>query len=57
MALGAVVVARPRRQQVGSAGAPAAPPVSRAALVAVGVFAGFSSGFLGIGGGLAITVG
>jgi uncharacterized membrane protein YfcA len=57
MALGAIVVARPRRQQVESADAPAAPPVSRAALVAVGVFAGFSSGFLGIGGGLAITVG
>jgi uncharacterized membrane protein YfcA len=57
MALGAVVVARSRRQQVESADAPAAPPVSRAALVAVGVFAGFSSGFLRIGGGLAITVG
>jgi uncharacterized membrane protein YfcA len=57
MALGASVVARPRRQQVESADALAAPPVSRAALVAVGVFAGFSSGFLGIGGGLAITVG
>ena len=57
MALGAVVVARSRRQQVESADAPAAPPVSRAALIAVGVFARFSSGFLGIGGGLAITVG
>jgi uncharacterized membrane protein YfcA len=57
MALGASVVARPRRQQVESADALAAPPVSRAALVAVGVFAGFSSGFLGIGGGLVITVG
>jgi uncharacterized membrane protein YfcA len=57
VALGAVVVARPRRQQVESADASAAPPVSRAALIAVGVFAGFSSGFLGIGGGLAITVG
>jgi uncharacterized membrane protein YfcA len=57
MALGAIVVAQPRRQQVESADAPAAPPVSRAALVAVGVFAGFWSGFLGIGGGLAITVG
>jgi uncharacterized protein len=31
--------------------------VSYPALVAVGAFAGFSSGFLGIGGGLAITVG
>ena len=30
---------------------------SRSALLAVGAFAGFSSGFLGIGGGLAITVG
>ncbi len=56
-ALGALVIARPPRRQAESADAPAAPPVSQAALVAVGAFAGFSSGFLGIGGGLAITVG
>jgi hypothetical protein len=56
-ALGALVVVRPPRHQVESADAPAAQPVSRLALVATGAFAGFSSGFLGIGGGLAITVG
>ena len=56
-ALGALVVVRPPRHQLESADAPVAPPVSHAALVAVGAFAGFSSGFLGIGGGLAITVG
>jgi uncharacterized membrane protein YfcA len=55
-ARGAVVL-RPPRHQAESADAPAAPLVSQAALVAVGAFAGFSSGFLGIGGGLAITVG
>jgi uncharacterized protein len=56
-ALGAVVVLRPPRHQAESTDAPAVPPVSPAALLAVGAFAGFSSGFLGIGGGLAITVG
>jgi uncharacterized membrane protein YfcA len=56
-ALGALVVVRPPHHQLESAGAPAVPTVSQAALVAVGSFAGFSSGFLGIGGGLAITVG
>jgi uncharacterized protein len=56
-ALGALVVARPPRRGVDNGDAPAAPPVWHAALVAVGAFAGFSSGFLGIGGGLAITVG
>ena len=55
--LGALVVARPPRRPAESGEAPAAPPVSKAALAAVGAFAGFSSGFLGIGGGLAITVG
>jgi uncharacterized protein len=55
--LGAIVVARPPRHQLESADAPEVPPVSPAALLAVGAFAGFSSGFLGIGGGLAITVG
>ena len=56
-ALGALVVARPALPSIDSADAPAVPPVSYPALVAVGAFAGFSSGFLGIGGGLAITVG
>jgi uncharacterized protein len=56
-ALGALVVVRPPRHQVEGSDVPAAPPVSRLALVATGAFAGFSSGFLGIGGGLAITVG
>jgi uncharacterized membrane protein YfcA len=56
-ALGALVVARPPRHKVVNGDAPLAPPVSNAALLAVGAFAGFSSGFLGIGGGLAITVG
>jgi uncharacterized protein len=56
-ALGALAVVRPPRHQLESAEAPAPPPVSRLALVATGAVAGFSSGFLGIGGGLAITVG
>src|SRR5277367_1659148 len=56
-ALGALVVARPPRRQSDDGEAPPAPPVPRLALAAVGAFAGFSSGFLGIGGGLAITVG
>jgi uncharacterized protein len=56
-ALGALVVARPALPRIDGADAPALPPVSYPALVAVGAFAGFSSGFLGIGGGLAITVG
>jgi uncharacterized membrane protein YfcA len=51
------VVVRPPRHQLESAEAPAAPSVPLAAVVAVGALAGFSSGFLGIGGGLAITVG
>jgi uncharacterized membrane protein YfcA len=56
-ALGVLVLVRPPSHQLESVEAPAPPPVSRLALVATGVFAGFSSGFLGIGGGLAITVG
>ena len=56
-ALGALVVLRPPRHQAESAAGPAPPPVSRLALIATGALAGFSSGFLGIGGGLAITVG
>jgi uncharacterized protein len=57
IALGALVVARPPGQAADGDDAPAAPPISYFALVAVGAFAGFSSGFLGIGGGLAITAG
>jgi uncharacterized protein len=57
IALGAMVVLRPPPHRLESGNAPATPPVSLPALVAVGAFAGFSSGFLGIGGGLAITVG
>lgn len=56
-ALGALVVARPPDGRTDDGDVPAAPPVSHYALVAVGAFAGFSSGFLGIGGGLAITAG
>jgi uncharacterized protein len=57
IALGALVIARPPRRDGDGGDAPAAPLVSRSALLAVGAFAGFSSGFLGIGGGLAITAG
>ena len=56
-ALGALVVLRPPGRAPESGDAFPTPAVSKAALVAVGAFAGFSSGFLGIGGGLAITVG
>jgi len=57
VALGALVIARPPGGGIEGGDVPAAPRVSHIALVAVGAFAGFSSGFLGIGGGLAITVG
>jgi uncharacterized protein len=57
VALGALVIARPPGRGIEGGDVPAAPRVSHIALVAVGAFAGFSSGFLGIGGGLAITVG
>lgn len=56
-ASGVLLIARRDRQPSG-AGAPV--PVDRihwASLLTVGTVAGFSSGFLGIGGGLAITVG
>jgi uncharacterized protein len=56
-ALGALVVARPPHLGLDGSGVPPAPPVSHSALLAVGAVAGFSSGFLGIGGGLAITAG
>jgi uncharacterized protein len=57
VALGALVITRAPVHRVDNGDAPAAAPVSKSALVAVGAFAGFSSGFLGIGGGLALTVG
>jgi uncharacterized membrane protein YfcA len=56
VALGVLVVVRPPRRESEEEG-PEAPPVPRWALATVGAFAGFSSGFLGIGGWLAITVG
>jgi len=55
-ALGALVVARPPGSESDQGESPA-PAVPHWALAAVGAFAGFSSGFLGIGGGLAITTG
>ena len=57
IALRALVLAPPPIQAADGDDAPAVPPISYFALVAVGAFAGFSSGFLGIGGGLAITAG
>ncbi len=57
VALGALVVARPPHRNDASLASSVEPAVSSAALAVVGVFAGFSSGFLGIGGGLAMTVG
>jgi uncharacterized protein len=52
----AIVVLRPPRPKVeGSADIPADVPVHWAPLAAIGAVAGWSSGFLGIGGGLAIT--
>ena len=56
--LGALVIAQPPHAVARDDKAPAAAPsLSDAPLAAVGALAGFSSGFLGIGGGLAITVG
>jgi uncharacterized protein len=55
--LGALVIARSPRHGVDGGEASPVPSVSYPALAAVGALAGFSSGFLGIGGGLAITVG
>jgi uncharacterized protein len=57
VALGVLVVVRPPSRESDQGESPAAPTVSNWALAAVGAFAGFSSGFLGIGGGLAITAG
>jgi uncharacterized membrane protein YfcA len=51
-----VVVLRPSRSNIeGTADLSAALPLPWAALAAIGAIAGWSSGFLGIGGGLAIT--
>ena len=57
VALGVLVIARPSRPSDGRLALRAGHAVSPVALSAVGAFAGFSSGFLGIGGGLAMTVG
>jgi len=56
MILEAIVVLRPPRPKAGpAADASGDPPLSWVALAAIGAIAGWSSGFLGIGGGLAIT--
>ena len=56
-ALDAMLVLRRERQPAESAAANHSGPIHWSALLLVGLLAGFSSGFLGIGGGLAITVG
>jgi len=59
-ALNALLILRsPRGDAAADQGQPSAPSaaLSGAALLLVGFVAGFSSGFMGIGGGLAITVG
>lgn len=56
-ALDAMLILRRQRQQPAEAPPNFTGHLHWAALLAVGVIAGFSSGFLGIGGGLAITVG
>jgi uncharacterized membrane protein YfcA len=53
--LGALLIFRPPREQAEETYENFAGQIHWAALIAVGVIAGFSSGFLGIGGGLAIT--
>jgi uncharacterized protein len=55
--LGALLILRQPNRTSGNASALPLPPVPWVALVVVGACAGFSSGFLGIGGGLAITAG
>jgi uncharacterized protein len=57
LALNALLILRRERSATDGADAAAQPALPWTALLAVGVVAGFSSGFLGIGGGLAITVG
>ena len=56
-ALIALLVLRRGRNETNGAAAAAEPALPWSALLLVGLVAGFSSGFLGIGGGLAITVG
>jgi uncharacterized protein len=57
VALGSLVIARPSHRNGEGLSGRFDSPVSSVALTVVGAFAGFSSGFLGIGGGLAMTVG
>jgi uncharacterized protein len=57
LALDAMLISRRRRQPSGEIAQNHSGTIHWAALAAVGVVAGFSSGFLGIGGGLATTVG
>jgi uncharacterized membrane protein YfcA len=57
IALDALLIFRSQRQQPGGASDSEVGHIHSAALLAVGVIAGFSSGFMGIGGGLAITAG
>jgi uncharacterized protein len=56
-ALGALLLFRRSRREREEVPGGSAEPFPRVALLAIGLIAGFSSGFLGIGGGLAITVG
>jgi uncharacterized membrane protein YfcA len=53
--LAIVMLRPPRRHADGAGGAAADLPLPWAALAVIGAIAGWSSGFLGIGGGLAIT--
>jgi uncharacterized protein len=55
--LDALLILRPSRRQPEETPPDLSSPVPWPALTAVGFLAGFSSGFLGIGGGLAITAG
>ncbi|HUN99380.1 MAG TPA: sulfite exporter TauE/SafE family protein [Bradyrhizobium sp.] len=55
--LDVMLILRRERKTEEQAPAPASPHLHWAALLAVGLFAGLSSGFLGIGGGLATVVG
>ena len=57
LALDAMLILRRQGQSVGQLAQNHSGHIHWAALAAVGVLAGLSSGFLGIGGGLAVTVG